>query len=177
MKISLASTIRLFLVLSATAAFLNGCAPHRVYYPRGPSQYEREQIPPREQQREDSYQRRETAPEGAHGIIPGKEEGSGMGLNTRRGPAQTLYTNAQHAIQKKEYNRAEMLLNRALRVEPRNGWYWHAMGRVKYAQGAYGQAIQFCLKSNNLAGQDTDLVRANRLLMHQAKERNSSGNK
>ena len=71
-------------------------------------------------------------------------------------------------MQKEDYKRAEMLLERALRVEPKNGWYWHAMGRVQYAQGSYAQAIQFCLKSNSMAGRDADLKRNNRLLLKKA---------
>jgi tetratricopeptide (TPR) repeat protein len=69
---------------------------------------------------------------------------------------------------KGKYDRAEMLLNRALRIEPRNGWYWHAMGRAKFAGGAYEQAIQFCLKSNNLAGNDQELKRSNQALLQRA---------
>ena len=99
---------------------------------------------------------------------PGEEESIGPKLKLQSGPAQTLYRDAEQAMQKGDYKRAEMLLERALRVEPKNGWYWHAMGRVKYEQGSYEQAIQFCLKSDNLAGRDPDLRRNNRLLLKKA---------
>ena len=71
-------------------------------------------------------------------------------------------------MRKGDYKQAEMLLERALRVEPGNGWYWHAMGRVQYGQGSFEQAIQFCLKSDSMAGRDPELKRYNRLLIKQA---------
>ena len=43
-----------------------------------------------------------------------------------------------------------------------------AMAQVKYRQKDYGQAVQFCLKSNSLAGKDYGLIKQNWLLMEKA---------
>ena len=59
------------------------------------------------------------------------------------------------------FNKAELSLERALRIEPSNTYYWYTMGKIKYRQGANAQAIQFCLKSKSLAGRDAKLVSLN----------------
>jgi lipopolysaccharide biosynthesis regulator YciM len=67
-----------------------------------------------------------------------------------------------------QFSKAEMILERALRVEPRNARLWHEMAQVKYGQKDYGQAVQFCIKSNSLAGKDNGLIQQNWLLMEKA---------
>jgi Tfp pilus assembly protein PilF len=67
-----------------------------------------------------------------------------------------------------QFSKAEMILERALRVEPRNARLWHEMAQVKYGQKEYGQAVQFCIKSNSLAGKDNGLIQQNWLLMEKA---------
>ncbi len=165
MDVSLRNILSFSLLLVFSSLLLNGCAPRRVYYPREPTGYQRERVP--EQQRRESMEKRQTTPTGEE-VMRQPEKGLGSGLKPQRGPAQSLYRDAVQAMGRKEYKRAEMLLDRALRLEPGNGWYWHAMGRAKYALGSYEQAIQFCLKSDSLAGQDTELKHSNHLLLHQA---------
>lgn len=84
------------------------------------------------------------------------------------GPAASLLTTARQALRNGEIGQAEMYVERALRVEPGNPRSWHTMGQVRYAQKNYGQAVQFCLKSNSLAGGDPGMTRENWLLMEQA---------
>ena len=61
-----------------------------------------------------------------------------------------------------------MLLERALRIEPRNALYWHLLAQSKYAQGDFGQTVQFCRKSVSLAGNNNKLRQDNRNLLQQA---------
>ena len=82
--------------------------------------------------------------------------------------AGTLLASAHQAVQAGQFNRAEVTLERALRVEPRNAGLWHEMAQVKYGQEDYGQAVQFCLKANSLAGRDSALIKRNWLLMSRA---------
>lgn len=82
--------------------------------------------------------------------------------------ASSLLASAHQAVQAGQFNRAEMTLERALRVEPRNARLWHEMALVKYGQGDYGQTVQFCLKANSLAGRDSALIRQNWQLMSRA---------
>jgi len=85
-------------------------------------------------------------------------------------PGQTgiLLANANEAMQAGQLDKAEMHLERALRLSPRDPQLWHGMARIRYEQGNYGQAVQFCLKSNSLAGKNGAIVRQNWLLAEQA---------
>ncbi len=86
------------------------------------------------------------------------------------GPAAALYTEAEKALQSGRLAEAEMLLERALRIEPRNPYYWHTMAQVKYRQGKYRETIQFCLKADSLAGKQPQLATRNKELLQQAKK-------
>ena len=91
--------------------------------------------------------------------VPVPEEGKAAG---------TLLANARQNVQAGQFNQAEMMLERALRLEPRNARLWHEMAQVKYGQKDYGQVVQFCIKSNSLAGKDYGLIKQNWLLMENA---------
>jgi tetratricopeptide (TPR) repeat protein len=86
------------------------------------------------------------------------------------GPAAALFTDAESALQSGRLAEAEMLLERALRIEPRNPYYWHTMAQVKYRQGQYRETVQFCLKASSLAGKESQLVARNKELLGQAKK-------
>jgi len=83
-------------------------------------------------------------------------------------PAAELLSDAEQALERGDYNRAELQMERAMRVDPRNGQVWHLMARIRYGQGDYGQTVQFCLKSNTLANHDRNLMRQNWLLLEKA---------
>lgn len=84
------------------------------------------------------------------------------------GPATAIYTDAYKALQAAQYTKSEMLMERALRIEPRNPHYWYTMALVKFRQGLYAQTIQFCLKAGSLAGSQYLLTDLNKKLMEQA---------
>lgn len=86
------------------------------------------------------------------------------------GPASALYGQAQTSLAAGRYQQAELELERALRIEPRNPDYWYAMARVKYKQNLYQQAVQFCLKSKSLAGGNSELIRLNDALIAAARQ-------
>ncbi len=93
----------------------------------------------------------------------------------RKGPAEALYHEAKVSMAQGKNQQAELAIERALRIEPSNAYYWYTMGKIKYRQGAYEEAIQLCLKSKSLAGKNSKLVRANDKLIGLA--RKDSGNK
>jgi tetratricopeptide (TPR) repeat protein len=84
------------------------------------------------------------------------------------GPAAGLYAEAEKALQAGRYAASEMLLERALRIEPQNPHYWYTMAQVKYRQGLYRETVQFCLKAESLAGKQSPLAPRNRELLQQA---------
>lgn len=87
------------------------------------------------------------------------------------GPAHRLYTQAEAAMASGQLEQAEMLMERALRIEPRNALYWHTLAQVKYDKGEFEQTVQFCLKSESLARDNPELHNVNRILMEQAEKR------
>ncbi|MBL4671884.1 MAG: tetratricopeptide repeat protein [Arenicella sp.] len=56
-------------------------------------------------------------------------------------------------------------LERALRIEPRNGRLWSRLAQVRYDQKAWQKAIQLAAKSNTLSGGNSNLLRQNWVLM------------
>ncbi len=86
------------------------------------------------------------------------------------GPASALYGQAKTSLAAGRYHQAELELERALRIEPRNPDYWYAMARVKYKQNLYQQTVQFCLKSKSLAGGNSQLIRLNDELIAAARQ-------
>jgi tetratricopeptide (TPR) repeat protein len=86
------------------------------------------------------------------------------------GPAAALFSDAETALQAGRLAEAAMLLERALRIEPRNPYYWHTMAQVKYRQGQYRETVQFCLKAASLAGKESPLIARNKELQEQAKK-------
>jgi Flp pilus assembly protein TadD len=96
---------------------------------------------------------------------PAKQEEAAAKREEGGGAASLLLADARQAEQAGQFSRAEMVLERALRVEPRNAKLWHEMALVKFKQNEYGQAEQFCLKSNSLAGKNPELTRENWLML------------
>ncbi|MBE0584351.1 MAG: tetratricopeptide repeat protein [Desulfofustis sp.] len=84
------------------------------------------------------------------------------------GPAAPLYAEAESALQAGNVPAAEMLLQRALRIEPRNPHYWYALARTASQQGNHRQTVQFCLKAASLAGKDSQLMQRIRALQEHA---------
>jgi len=83
-------------------------------------------------------------------------------------PTAELLSDAEQDLERGDYNQAELQMERAMRVDPRNGQVWHLMARIRYEQGDYGQTVQFCLKSNTLANHDRILMRQNWVLLEKA---------
>ena len=86
----------------------------------------------------------------------------------------SLLAQADTRAQAGEWEQAAALLERALRIEPRNAWLWHHLAVVRFKQGRHAQAVSLANKSSNLAPGDAALQEKNRRLIeavHQAAER------
>ncbi len=86
------------------------------------------------------------------------------------GPATSIYTEAEAALQAGRYSTAETLLERALRIEPQNPHYWYTLSMVKYRQERFSEAVQFCLKAESLAASQPALLARTRELLILAKK-------
>ncbi len=82
-----------------------------------------------------------------------------------------LQLQAENAAKVKDFNRAELLLERAIRIEPRNGNLWYSLAKVNLAQDKYDLAVQCSRKSNSLAGNLSALYIANQKLIELAHKR------
>lgn len=64
---------------------------------------------------------------------------------------------------------AGVVLERALRIEPRNPFLWQELARVRLGQGQYRQAENLAAKSNSLTAGDAALCRENWRIIGQAR--------
>ena len=73
-----------------------------------------------------------------------------------------------------QLNQAAALLERALRIQPRDAWVWNQLADIRLRQKRYPQAESLARKSNSLAGQQYDLLARNWEMI--ARARKESGN-
>ena len=81
----------------------------------------------------------------------------------------SLLAKADTRAQAGEWEQAAALLERALRIEPRNAWLWHHLATVRFQQRRYAQAVSLANKSSSLAPGDAALQEKNRRLVEEAR--------
>jgi tetratricopeptide (TPR) repeat protein len=81
----------------------------------------------------------------------------------------TLLAKVETQEQQAHWERAAALLERALRIEPRNAQLWHRLAKVRLQQGRYAMAESLAQKSSALAGDDNALKRRNVELIEAAR--------
>jgi tetratricopeptide (TPR) repeat protein len=69
----------------------------------------------------------------------------------------SLLLEAKDFFEKKEYEQSAALLERALRISPRNAILWHNLAGVRLQQEQWSRAASLAAKSNSLAVKDTFL--------------------
>jgi len=83
---------------------------------------------------------------------------------------KSLLADTRVELQAENWENAAGLLERALRIEPRNATLWSRLASVRFEQQAWKQAIQLAAKSNTLAESNNNLRRQNWVLMASAYE-------
>ena len=79
----------------------------------------------------------------------------------------SLLDKAREATRAGDYQRAEVLLERTVRIEPRNASLWHYMAKLRLHQGRYHEAIGLASKSSNLTRNNKALLADNwRIVAH-----------
>lgn len=81
----------------------------------------------------------------------------------------TLLARAESHEQQEQWEQAAALLERALRIEPRNARLWHRLAKIRLQQGRYAMAESLAQKSNALARDDAELRRHNHELIEAAR--------
>lgn len=103
-----------------------------------------------------------TPPGKAHNMKISSEQ------DTRRATSSLL---AKVDIQERaeHWERAAALLERALRIEPRDAHLWHRLAQIRLQQGQYRLAESLAQKSSALARDDAQLQMKNTRLLKQAR--------
>lgn len=79
----------------------------------------------------------------------------------------SLLEKARVATKQGDYQRAEVLLERTVRIEPRNATLWNYLAKLRLQQTRFNEAIGLAQKSNNLAHSNNHLKADNwRILAH-----------
>jgi len=79
----------------------------------------------------------------------------------------SLLEKARDATKQGDYQRAEVLLERTVRIEPRNASLWHYLAKLRLHQTRYNEAIGLAQKSNNLVRSNDHLKADNwRIIAH-----------
>jgi len=81
-----------------------------------------------------------------------------------------LITEAERKEREGNLDDSASLIERALKLEPRDAHLWYKMGWLRLAQHQYEVAEQFAEKSLSLAGGDLELKRSNWHLISQARQ-------
>ena len=78
-----------------------------------------------------------------------------------------LLNQAHAAIQQGQFQRADVLLERSVRIEPRNPSLWNYLAKLRLHQGHVQQAMDMAAKSNALTSNNNKLKADNwRIIAH-----------
>ena len=75
-------------------------------------------------------------------------------------PVQQLHNQALAAINEDQYEQAADYLQRAIRIEPRNGWSWYYLADIHWRQGQYEQCRAMLDRASSYASGDGRLTDA-----------------
>ncbi len=87
----------------------------------------------------------------------------------KKGAASHLYDEANRYLKQGNLVNAEITIERALRIEPRNGYYWYTLADIKFRKRNYSKTTHLCQKSKSLAGSDAQLHQLNDMLIELAR--------
>ena len=82
-------------------------------------------------------------------------------------PLQQLHNQALAAINEDQYALAADYLQRAIKIEPRNGWSWHYLADIHWRQGQRERCRSMLDRAEAYALGDAQLTRANSELRSQ----------
>lgn len=100
--------------------------------------------------------------------VPGEDPARTILPDNKTSPAVVkLLNHAREATQEGDYQKAEALLERTVRIEPRNAALWHYLAKLRLHQGRLKEAIGLASKSNSLARSNNRLKADNwRIIAH-----------
>lgn len=103
--------------------------------------------------------------------IPGEDPDKIIRPSSDTSPAVVnLLNQARTATQQGELERAEVLLERTVRIEPRNPTLWHYLAKLRLHQGRLQEAMGLAAKSNTLSANNNKLKADNWRIIAHAKQ-------
>ncbi|MBC8520110.1 MAG: hypothetical protein H8D24_06870 [Gammaproteobacteria bacterium] len=85
-------------------------------------------------------------------------------------PLQEILRQIESALQQGDDSKAEVLLERALRIDSQRATLWHDLARIRYRQSSYEESVTLAQRSNRLATGKPVLQQENWSLIAQAKD-------
>ena len=73
-------------------------------------------------------------------------------------PVRQLHNQALAAINESQYDIAASYLQRAIKIEPRNGWSWYYLADVHWRQGEYERCRSMLDRADAYVAGDTQLA-------------------
>jgi len=101
--------------------------------------------------------------------LPGEPADKVIYPSPKTSPAVVdLLNQARDATQQGQLQRAEVLLERTVRIEPRNATLWNYLAKLRLHQARFQEAIGLAAKSNALSSRDDDKLKADnwRIIAH-----------
>ncbi len=100
--------------------------------------------------------------------LPGEDPSKTVLPEKNTSPAViSLIEKARVATQQGDYQRAEVLLERTVHIEPKNATLWHYLAKLRLHQSRYQDAVGLAQKSSYLAGSNNKLIADNwRIIAH-----------
>ncbi len=80
---------------------------------------------------------------------------------TKSEPVRLLHNQALAAINESQYQQASDLLQRAIKIEPRDARSWHYLADIYWRQGKQDQCLQMIERSQSYASDDDWVDNAN----------------
>lgn len=112
----------------------------------------------------------EPPPPLAHAAVPRHSTNEAPPSAAGTDPLQGMVEKIEQAMREGEYQRAEGLLERALRIDSQRPGLWHDLAQVRYQQHAYQEAVTLARRSNSFATAGSVLQEENWSLIARAKE-------
>lgn len=150
--------LRLFLLL-AVALLFQGCA---AYYPSSPTHYP---PPPAVVRKQPSKQSVPTIQKVPSMKAPQTPQQGSVAANFARQAAEKS--------RQGNHDLAASILERGLRIAPKDAMLWSQLAEVKMEQRQYQQARSLAAKSNSLAGANSAIVHKNHWIIQEAQKRTS----
>jgi Tfp pilus assembly protein PilF len=99
-------------------------------------------------------------------LLPGNA--SSQRSDVRAAPVDRLIARALEHYDLQQYPQGQQLLERAIRLAPRNGEAWHLMALGYYEQGKFDKAMHFAKRASDFLPQNSAYQSSNQIILMNA---------